>query len=257
MPDRGRDRRDRLLLMTPESYHFGTRLAVRCDYYAYPRTGSHYLLACLTGLLDLVYYPNEHTANPEARSRSDELNPHAYYVLRLRDDGVPYQPVYLNDAPNGTHGVPVAGSWPAIFLIRNPHPTIYSWYHTAIDRWGAKVPDRVAWMRDIYAHYRDFYTRAFALQAAAPDRTLLLRYEELRASPEPLHRVVRFLGVQPKLSPDFVHWWTDFDRITRPGQRTFYRAGNNQSWQADEAWRRDLVAAAPGDFTEFGYPAAS
>ena len=99
--------------MSPESYYFGTRLAVRCDYYAFPRTGSHYLWACLTGVLDLVFYPNHFVDNPEARQRAEELNPHAYYALRLREDGVPFQPVYINASPQGTHGVPAAGEWPS------------------------------------------------------------------------------------------------------------------------------------------------
>lgn len=240
--------------MTPESYHFGTRLAVRCDYYAFPRTGSHYLWAALTGLLDLVFYPNEHVDNPEARQRADELHPHAYYVLRLRDDGVPYQPVYLNASAQGTHGQPVAGDWPLLLLIRDPHPTIYSWYHTALDRWGARIPDRVAWLRDAYREYRAFYTQALALHAAAPARVCLVRYEELRQSPAPLHEILRFLDVRPKLAPDFVHWWTDFDRLTRAGPRTFYRAGNNTHWRTDAAWQADLALAAPGDFAAFGYP---
>jgi hypothetical protein len=240
--------------MTPDSYHFGTRLAVRCDYYAFPRTGSHYLWAALTGLLDLVYFPNEHMDNPEAKQRMEELNPHAYYVLRLRDDGVPFQPVYLNASAQGTHGQPVAGAWPLLILIRDPHPTIYSWYHTAIDRWNSQVPDRVAWMRDAYASYRAFYTKALALQAATPDRVCLLRYEELLASPDPLRQVVAFLGVQPKLAPDFVHWWTDFSRFTQPGKKTFYRVGHNRQWRTDPDWQADWQKAAPGDFTAFGYP---
>lgn len=240
--------------MTPESYHFGTRLAVRCDYYAFPRTGSHYLWAGLTGLLDLVFFPNEHVDNPEARQRAEELNPHAYYALRLREDGVPFQPVYLNASAQGLHGQPAAGGWPLLILIRDPHPTVYSLYHTARDRWNAQVTDRVAWLRETYQSYRDFYSKAFALETASPDKVLLLRYEELLASPAPLHRIVRFLGVQPKLSPEFVHWWTDFERFTRPGQRTFFRAGNNGKWREDAAWLADLQRAAPGDFAAFGYP---
>lgn len=241
--------------MTPESYHFGTRLAARCDYYAFPRTGSHYLWAGLTGLFDLVYFPDEHTDNPEARSRNDELNPHAYYVLRLREDGAPYQPVYLNASANGTHGLPVLGAWPLLILIRDPHPTIFSWYHTAKDRWGANIPDRVAWMRDAYAHYREFYGTALALAAQAPAKVCLLRFEELVQSPAQLQRIADFLGVRPKLTPEFVHWWTAFDRLTKPGPRTFYRGGNNEQWRTDAAWLADLAQAAPGDFADFGYPA--
>lgn len=239
--------------MSPESYYFGTRLAVRCDYYAFPRTGSHYLWACLTGLLDLVFYPNEHVDNPEARQRAEELNPHAYYALRLREDGVPIQPVYINAAPQGTHGTPAPGNWPTLILIRDPHPTIYSWYHTAVDRWGAKIPDRVTWIREAYEHYRKFYTAGLAIHQQAPERTYLMRFETLKSDPTELERLVRFLNVQPKLSPAFVHWWTQFERMTQPGPRTFYRGGNNATWRADASWQADLAKVEPGDFREFGY----
>jgi hypothetical protein len=242
--------------MTTESYYFGTRLAARFDYYAFPRTGSHYLWACLTGLVDLVFYPNEFVDNPEARQRADELNPHAFYALRLREDGVPYQPVYINAAPQGVHGVPAAGEWPTIILIRDPHPTIYSYYRTATERWGAKVDDRRAWIRDAYRQYREFYDAALAIGEKAPAKTLLLRFEELKADPATLTRIVNFMGVQPKLSPEFVHWWTDFERITRPGTRTFYRGGNNEQWRTDAAWAADLQSVSPGDFSRYGYSAS-
>jgi hypothetical protein len=241
--------------MTTESYYFGTRLAARFDYYAFPRTGSHYLWACLTGLLDLVFYPNEFVDNPEARQRADELNPHAFYALRLREDGVPYQPVYINAAPQGVHGVPAAGSWPTIILIRDPHPTIYSYYRTATDRWGAKVDDRRAWIADAYRQYREFYDAALGIAKKDPAKTLLLRFEELKTDPTTLNRIVKFMGVQPKLSPEFVHWWTDFERITQPGTRTFYRGGNNEQWRADQAWAADLASVNPGDFSRYGYTA--
>jgi len=242
--------------MSPESYYFGTRLAVRCDYYAFPRTGSHYLWAGLTGLLDLVFFPNEFVDHPEARQRAEELNPPAYYALRLREDGVPCQPVYINAAPQGVHGTPApaAGDWPVLMLIRDPHPTIYSWYHTATERWGAKVPDRVAWISDAYGQYRKFYDAAFAVREASPARTFLVRFEELKRDPAVLQRLTAFLGVRPKLSPEFVHWWTDFDRMTRPGERTFYRAGDNTRWRDDAAWQADLARADPGDFSRYGYP---
>lgn len=240
--------------MSPESYYFGSRLAVRCDYYAFPRTGSHYLWACLTGLLDLVFYPNENVENPEAKQRAEELNPHAYYALRLREDGVPFQPVYLNPSARGMHGIPAAAEWPVLMLIRDPHPAIYSWYHTAIDRWGAKIPDRVKWMQEAYRHYREFYTAALEVQAKDPTRTCLLRFEALKASPAELDRLIAFLGVRPKLSTAFVHWWTEFDRMTQAGPRTFYRGGNNTRWRDDAAWTADLKRADPGDFSVFGYP---
>lgn len=240
--------------MSPESYHFGSRLAVRCDYYAFPRTGSHYLWACLTGLLDLVFYPNEHVDNPEARQRAEELNPHAYYALRLREDGVPFQPVYIDPSPNGLHSKPAAGKWPTLILIRDPHPSIYSWYHTAIDRWGAQIPDRVVWMREAYSHYRDFYSAAFSLVDSTSTQICLVRFEDLKANVTELERIVSFLGVKPKLSPAFVHWWTDFERMTQAAPRTFYRGGNNRRWREDRAWLADLAQANAGDFSRFGYP---
>ena len=175
-------------------------------------------------------------------------------MLRLRDEGVPYQPVYLNASPQGMHGAPALGEWPAIILIRDPHPTIYSWFYTATDRWGAKIPDRVAWMRDAYEQYRKFYTAGLAVVEKSPQRTRLIRFEQLKADPGVLTDLVEFLGVQPKLAPAFVHWWTDFDRITRPGARTFYRGGDNLRWRDDAGWLADLKRAAPGDFSAFGYP---
>jgi hypothetical protein len=237
-----------------EPYSFGTRLAVRCDYFAFPRTGSHFFWACLTGLLDLVYFPNEFVQNVEAMQRADELNPHAFYALRLRQDDVPYQPVYVDASPRGLHAVPAQGAWPCIVLIRNPHAAIYSWYHTAIDRWGAQVADRPSWIRDAYRQYRTFYEAAFAMRTAAPDRVLLVRFEHLKAQVQTLTDVVNFLGVRPKLSPEFVHWWTAFDRWTRPGPRTFYRGGDDDRWREDAEWRRDLVRARPCQTEPFGYP---
>ena len=239
--------------MTPESYYFGTRLAKRCDYYAFPRTGSHYLWACLTGLLDLVFFPNELVDLPEARQRAEELHPHAYYTLRLREDGVPVQPVYINAAPNGLHGLPQAGGWPVLLLIRDPHPTIYSWYHTAVDRWQAQIPDRVAWIRQAYARYAEFYRAAFSLQASGQVPVHLIRFEALQADPAVLSELANFLGVTPKLKPDFVHWSTQFDRMVAPGRRTFFRGGNNQRWREDGAWRADWQQAGPRGLGEFGY----
>jgi hypothetical protein len=239
--------------MSPESYYFGTRLAKRCDYYAFPRTGSHYLWACLTGLFDLVFFPNEFVDHPEAKQRAEELNPHAFYVMRLREDGVPYQPFYINASPRGLHGMPASGDWPVIILIRDPHPTIYSWYQTSIARWNAQIPDRVQWLRDAYRQYREFYEQAFAIKKAHPAKTLLIRFEELKDSPAVLEQIVSFVGVQPKLAPKFVHWWTQFDRITQPGARTFYRAGNNTRWRDDADWLADVKRVAPADFKALGY----
>jgi hypothetical protein len=239
--------------MHPDGYYFGTTLARRLDYFAFPRTGSHFLWTAFTGLFDLVFFPNAYVANPEARQRRDELNPHALYAMKLREDGVPFQPVYINAAPNGVHGGPVKSAHPAIILIRDPHATIYSWYHTAIDRWGATIDDVPAWIQQSYRDFASFYDETLALIAADPAAIHLVRYEELRRDPAAIASLVAFVGVRPKLSPEFVFEMTRFDRMTREGRRTFYRTGDNASWRGDEAWRRHLEAAAPADPSRFGY----
>jgi len=240
--------------MHSDGYYFGTTLAKRIDYFAFPRTGSHFLWTSFTGLFDLVFFANQYVENPEARQRTEELNPLATYAMKLREDGVPVQPVYINAAPNGVHGGPVLGSDPAIILIRNPHPTIYSWYHTATERWSAKIEDLPHWIQEAYCGYTSFYETAFAMQQANPSRVHLVRFEALKEDPSVLAGLAAFVGVQPKLSPEFVFEWTRFDRMTRAGHRTFYRTGDNATWHSDASWRAHLKAVAPGDFSRFGYP---
>jgi len=79
-------------------------------------------------------------------------------------------------------------------LIRDPHPTIYSWYYTATERWGAKVTDRVAWLRDAYAQYRIFYDAALAVQEKNPGRTFLVRFEELKKTRQCCNAWFAFMG---------------------------------------------------------------
>lgn len=239
--------------MDPNLYAFGSRLARRYDFYSFPRTGSHYLWTCLTGLLDLVFFPTQFATDPEAMQRAEELNPLTFYMMKLREDGIPFEPVYINPEPNGTHGLPQLGDWPAIILIRNPHPTIYSWYYTATERWNVVVPDRVAWMRDAYRQYAEFYDRALEMKRTASDYVMIVRFEELKKDASELRRLVNFFGVRSKLTPEFVHWATNFDRMTKEGKRTFFRGGNNQRWKEDEGWMKDLTAIQPPDFSRFGY----
>ena len=240
--------------MHPDGYYFGSTLATRADYFAFPRTGSHFLWTALTGLFDLVFFPNEHVENPEARQRSEELNPLATYAMKLREEGVPFQPVYINASAQGLHGGPVMGMHPLIILIRHPHPTIYSWYHTATERWGAQIDDVRTWMREAYAQYATFYDQAMELQRSHPGKVHLIRFEDLKDDVSELKRIVAFLGVRPKLSPEFVFEWTRFDRMTRPGPRSFYRVGDNAYWSNDSAWKEHLQAIAPESFSRFGYP---
>lgn len=239
--------------MDKDLYAFGSRLAARVDFYSFPRTGSHFLFTCLTGLVDLVFFPNQFAHEAEPRQRAEELNPHTFYMMKLREDGVPYQPVYVNPEPNGTHGQPTFGSWPVVAMIRDPHPTIYSYYHTAKDRWNLQATDRVAWIKEAYAGYRAFYDRIFEMQRVNPDNLLLIRFEELKKDPAVLAQFCAFVGVTPKLKPEFVHWATAFERMTKPGEKTFFRGGNNERWLEDKQWRRDVLDAAPGYFGSYGY----
>jgi hypothetical protein len=194
--------------------------------------------------------------NPEAVSRLQELDPLALYILNLREDGIPHQPVYFNTRATGQHGFPQKGASPAIILIRDPIATLYSFYRVARDRWNEPIGDPVAWVRVKLARYAEFYDAGLALLAANPGSSLLVRYEDLRRGPEPLHRVVSFVGVRPKLSPELVHHITRFERFVRKepavGPRTFYRAGDDDAWRADDEWRGILDRSALPDLSRFG-----
>lgn len=240
--------------MHPNGYYFGNTLAKRVDYFAFPRTGSHFLWTAFTGLFDLVFFPNQHVGNPEAMQRSEELNPLAIYAMKLREDGVPFQPVHIDASSQGLHGRPAIGSNPVIILIRDPHPTLYSWYHTATERWGAQIGDVQAWLRDAYAQFEAFYDQALALQQTHPARVHLIRFEDLKKDSCALKNVTDFVGVQPKLSPEFVFEWTRFDRMTRSGRRSFYRTGDNSHWKTDASWMNHLSAVRPRNMQRFGYP---
>ena len=237
--------------MSVAPYHFGVRLAREFDYFAFPRTGSHFLWHCFTGLFDLVFFPTPYTDQPEPKQRQEELDPMALLALKLRTDDAGHHPVHIRHDTNGLHGGPVDGGRPVLVLVRDPRATLFSFFHTARDRWGAQIPDTDAWLREQAAHFRRFYDAAWALHAAAPDRVLLLRFEELRRDPEALRRVVAFVGAPPKLPPEFVFWCCQFDRFTKPGPRTFYRQGDDAAWRQDPAWRARLEAL--GDFSPYGY----
>jgi hypothetical protein len=237
--------------MSEPSYHFGVRLAGELDYFAFPRTGSHFLWYCFTGLFDLVFFPTPYTNQPEPRQRREELDPMALQALELRTDGAGYHPLHIRHDANGLHGAPVDGGRAMILLVRDPRAVLYSYYHTAVERWGAQIPDPVAWLHEQSAAYRRFYDVAWQLRDAAPERVLLLRYEELRRDAEALRRVVAFVGVPPKLPPEFVFWCCQFERFTRPGPRTFFRQGDDQAWRRDAVWRERLETL--GDFSRYGY----
>lgn len=239
--------------MTENAYTFGSTIAKKLNYFAYPRTGSHYLWACFTGLFDLVFYENEYTYLPEAMQRFEELNPLSSYSLKLRQDGVPYEPVFIDARPNGLHGEPACSGIPTLILIRDPHPTVYSIFKTTKDRWGGEDEPTVESVRNQYAEYVSFYRKAFDVAGSPDQKTMLIRYEDAIQSYEKLIEIVEFVGVSSKLSCEFVFHWTNFERMTNNGTRTFYRQGDNQAWEKDREWR-DLVAQAEvGSFAEFGY----
>lgn len=237
--------------MSSPPYHFGVRLAREFDYFAFPRTGSHFLWYGFTGLFDLVFFPTPYGDQPEPRQRREELDPMALRALELRTDDAGYHPVHIRHDTNGLHGAPLDGGRPILVLIREPRAVLYSYYHTAIERWGAEIPDTEVWLREQAAAFRRFYDAALSLRDASPERVLLLRFEELRRDPEALRRLVAFVGVPPKLPPEFVFWCCQFERLTRPGPRTFHRQGDDAAWRKDPAWQARLEVL--GDFSRYGY----
>ncbi len=239
--------------MTEKAYTFGSTIAKKLDYFAYPRTGSHFLWACFTGLFDLVFYENEYTYLPEAIQRFDELNPLSCYSLKLRQDGVPFQPVCIEANANGLHGEPVLRGNRTLILIRDPHPTVYSIIKTAGDRWGKNGHETIESIRDLYEKYTLFYKKAFSLANDDPASVFIIRYEDAIHDQGILEKIVAYVEVEPKLSCDFVHYWTSFERMTNNGEKTFYRQGDNEAWKKDEEWSSLVESAEVGSFKEFGY----
>lgn len=243
-------------MQPPGAYHFGRTLATRVDFFAFPRTGSHYFRHCTAGLFDLVELEHADTTNPEAASRASELDPDILYALTLREDGVPYRPVWFNARAAGQHGFPVKGPAPVVILTRQPAATVYSFYRVARDRAGFGVevgPDPAAWISARLERYHLFLSAAASVLREHPQSTLVIRYEDLRAGPEPLVRLVELVGVRPKMRPELVHKLTRFDVIARPGARTFYRAGDNDAWRQDPEFLAAWRAASVPDFSSFPF----
>lgn len=219
-----------------DRYFFGRTLARCIDAFAFARTGSHLFRHCTAGLFDLVAIPQPGMDNDEAIARQEEIEPCALYALDLREDGVPYSPVVFNMRATGQHGFPEKGPDSMVVIIRDPIPTLYSFFRVSTDRWGQSIDDPPLWVRAKFQRYAAFYDTAFEQIAKAPADSLLIRYEDLLAGTEPLQRLVDLVGVRPKLSPAFVHSVTRFDAFARPGKRTFYRAGDNEAWRSDARW---------------------
>jgi hypothetical protein len=226
--------------------------------YAYPRTGSHFLIYCLRGLYDLITFEQPQDHNSEATAREQELDPHALYALELREDGAAHQPIWLNATPNGVHGLPVLSTNRRIIVIREPQATIYSLYRVNRDRWNGQVKglaESALWIEESLARYHDFYQRAFAIKDTDPTRTCLVRYEELSASPMALAALAAFIERPTKLSAEFVFWATSFGRFTLArAERTFYPAGDDAAYRSDRLWERLCSSIDPIRWNGFGYP---
>ncbi len=224
----------------------------RIDTFAFARTGSHLFRYCTMGLFDRVEIPRPD--NMEVESRQEEIEPAALHALSLREEGVPYSPIAFNTRATGQHGFPEKGSDPMVVLIRDPIPTFYSFFKVTTERWNQAIEDPATWLRAKCERYIAFYDTAFKQIATSPSDSLLIRYEDLIASPEPLYELVSLVGIRPKLSPLFVHPITRFDSFTRPGKRTFYRSGDNAAWKADPQWCDILLRADLPDLARFEQP---
>jgi hypothetical protein len=240
-----------------EAYHFGRTLAKEVEFFSYPRTGSHFLFYCFSGVFDLIARRHAELHNQEAISRQLELHESVLYALDLREDGVPYQPVWIDALSTGVHGLPRKAEKPAIILIRDPIATFYSIFRAGRDRWGMTISALPAWLKTTADEYERFYGEAFNILSGDDGPCLLVRYEALVAGPDELQRIVDFVGVTPKLRPDFVHRITKFESFVLPGERTFYRSGDNDIWRQDARWLEALYAIEDRDFTAFGYQAVS
>jgi hypothetical protein len=207
-----------------------------------------------SGLYDMVMtVPKELLEHREAISRQNEIGDLALYGLELREPGTPYQPVWLNPIKDeGFHRTPIAGDNPVLILIRHPLAAAYS-------AWRARkrLPLLVESPAEMSAHlnwYENFYDAGMKLVAGKDTKALLVRYEDLTFSPQELERVIEFIGIRPKLSPQFVHWITKFDNFVKPGERSFYRSGNDEGWRTDPEFGRLVKASGPSrDFRRFGY----
>jgi hypothetical protein len=235
-----------------DEYYFGSDLKV-IDYYAFPRTGSHLLYYCMTGLFDLVTRMSEEDRkNPEAASRKDELSAEVLYSLELRESGAPFAPVLLNIMKKGLHHPPEPGGNPILMLIRHPLAAAYSAWCTR-KRMGFEI-ETAAQLAIHLDCYEKFYDAALELVQRNDVNALLIRYENLVSSCLALDAVAAFAGVRPKLSAQFVHWVTRFDRFVGHGDRTFYKAGDDKVWRESKEFLELLESAGPArDFRRFGY----
>jgi len=236
-----------------EKYYFGKSLIREFDFFAFPRTGSHFFFYCLSGLFDLVSYPHGDLDNEEAISRQQEINPLVLYALELREDGIAYQPVCFNSLSTGIHGSVKYNNHKFIVLIREPISVVYSLFRVSTSRWKQQINDLHGWVQQKFMEYNEFYTSAFNEIEAYPQESFLMRYEDLIKSSDPLKKLVEFVDLRPKLSPDFVFSVTNFGTFAKDTNRTFYREGGNEVWRKDKSWEFAWSFVKRYDFARFGY----
>jgi hypothetical protein len=236
------------------TFRFG-HLLREVDYFAYPRTGSHFFHYCLSGLFDLVTSFQPYLKHPEVRDRQNELNPDVLYALSLREPGAAFQPLHIN-APTGMHGLAEDSDGTVIVLIRDPIATAYSRYRVERDRWHGISQLTPEWLREELSRYCTFYDRSFEVLDRQGQSGLLVRWEDLVEGPAVLQQTAVFLDLVPKLSASFVWSMMRFRNVVGPSPRTFFRCGTNTAWTADPQWVETLGDLDSFSFERFGYQSA-
>lgn len=233
------------------------------DYYAFPRTGSHFLMINLGGLFDLevvrqgtLAQDNKRHLSKEERSRTRELRPFVLLLLKQRWPSWEKSPVRIYANPSGVyHSTIKARDLPILVMIRNPIATMYSLYNLFVSRFKYKVGDIRNFVEKNLDAYRKYYQPAFELQKEGHP-LLMIRYEELLTSPAPMEKICKFLCVTPKLNPSIVFFMTRFKVITKIKYRTFYRHGNNQAWKRDLMFLEAVKPFLAMEWEEYGYESA-
>lgn len=227
----------------------------RFDYFAYPRVGSHFFFHILSGLYDLVLFESSDFLTEEYHSRKKEIDRNALYALTLRDPLRKIaEPIFMNPKANGIHGDPLDSGFPVIVSIRDPFATVYSNLRMQRDRFNTVFEDQRKWLEEMFINYYTFYEKAFSLKSTLTDKLYLNRYEDLCADTDSLNSLVEFLGVEPKLDPDFVHNVTRFSKFAANTERSFYRDGDNFKWKNDPDFVKLLESIKLPAFDIFGYP---
>ena len=232
---------------------------VSFDYFAFPRTGSHYFGLCLQGLYrevlsecgDSVKW--SHTRSQEEKTRSNELRPLVLCLLKCGLSNRHLSSVRRNANPGGKlHEAPFYRGNKIVITIRHPYPTIHSLYKLLTERMRLDIGNIETFIKDQLNAYTSYYGKAAALQKdGAP--VLFMRYEEMLQTKEPLAELCAFLQVEPKLPVGLVYFLTRFRVITKMRKRTFYAFGNNDAWKADTRYVDALSSIAPTDLTSLGY----